>query len=261
MVENVRKAIKIDEHVPDSLITSMVDDVFYVLKSSFRRATLTSSMNTVLSILSDAMNLLSNEYQEALQHKMREPNLGTGTEIATTLDNMDVSSEYVLKIRHGIEEQCVEIFPALADREKIKSCFSELGERSTGFKQALNAGIEQLISTVTPRIRHVLNIVGTISYEISEAEYVENEANGDSFVHLIIDFIVKRLEVIMMQKKFIQLGGLQLDRDARSLVSHFSGMTQRTVRDKFARLTQISTILNLEKVYEILDFWGRMQDP
>ncbi|CAM8963948.1 unnamed protein product [Rhodiola kirilowii] len=51
------------------------------------------------------------------------------------------------------------------------------------------------------------------------------------------------------------------DRDARTLVSHFSGMTQRTVRDKFARLTQMATILNLEKVSEILDFWGENSGP
>ncbi|KAI8025628.1 Conserved oligomeric Golgi complex subunit 4 [Camellia lanceoleosa] len=41
-----------------------------------------------------------------------------------------------------------------------------------------------------------------------------------------------------------------------ALVSHLSSMTQRTVRDKFACLTQMATILNLEKVSEILDFWG-----
>ncbi|KAI3920503.1 hypothetical protein MKX01_000842 [Papaver californicum] len=252
MVENVRKAIKIDEHAPDSLITSMVDDVFYVLKSSCRRAILTSSMNTVLAILSGAMNLLSNEYQEALQHKMREPNLGaklflggvgvqkTGTEIATALITL------------------MSVFPAPADREKIKSCLSELGEMSTGFKQALNAGMEQLVSTVTPRIRPVLDIVGTVSYELSEAEYAENEVN-DPWVQKLLHAVetnatwrhhptmIHLLEVIMMQKKFSQLGGLQLDRDARALVSHFSGMTQRTVRDKFARLTQMATILNLEK--------------
>ncbi|KAK6918694.1 Conserved oligomeric Golgi complex, subunit 4 [Dillenia turbinata] len=299
MVENVRKAINIDEHVPDSLTTSMVDDVFYVLQSCCRRAISTSNINSVLAVLSGTINLLSNEYQEALQQKIREPNLGaklflggvgvqkTGTEIATALNNMDVSSDYVLKLWHEIEEQCGEVFPAPADREKVKSCLSELGEMSNNFKQALNAGMEQLVATVTPRIRPVLDNVGTISYELSEAEYADNEVNDpwvqrllhsvennvawllplmtannyDSFVHLVIDFIAKRLEVIMMQKRFNQLGGLQLDRDARALVSHFSGMTQRTVRDKFARLTQMATILNLEKVSEILDFWGENSGP
>ena len=180
-----------------------------------------------------------------------------------------------------------QVFPAPADREKVKSCLSELGDMSSTFKQALSAGLEQLVATVTPRIRPLLDSVATISYELSEAEYADNEVNDpwvqrllhavetnvawlqplmtannyDSFVHLVIDFIVKRLEVIMMQKRFSQLGGLQLDRDTRALVSHFSGMTQRTVRDKFARLTQMATILNLEKVSEILDFWGENSGP
>ncbi|KAG6784924.1 hypothetical protein POTOM_010638 [Populus tomentosa] len=299
MVENVRKAIKIDEHVPDSLTTSTVDDVFYVLQSCLRRAISTSNVNSVIAVLSAAGSLLSNEYHEALQQKMRELNLGaklflggvgvqrTGTEFATALNNMDVSGEYVLKLKHEIEEQCAEAFPASADRERVKSCLSELGDVSNTFKQALNAGMEQLVATVTPRIRPVLDSVATISYELSEAEYADNEVNDpwvqrllhsvetnvswlqplmtannyDSFVHLVIDFIVKRLEVIMMQKRFSQLGGLQLDRDVRALVSHFSSMTQRTVRDKFARLTQMATILNLEKVSEILDFWGENSGP
>lgn len=299
MVENVRKAIKIDEHVSDSLTTSMVDDVFYVLQSCCRRAISTSKSESVVSVLNGAANLLGNEYLEALQQKMREPNLGaklflggvgvqkTGTEIATALNNIDVSCEYILKLRHEIEEQCAEVFPAPADREKIKSCLSMLGETSNIFKQALNAGMDHLVGTITPRIRPIVDSVGTISYELSEAEYAENEVNDpwvqrllhavetnaawlqpvmtannyDTFVHLIIDFITKRLELIMMQKRFSQLGGLQLDRDTRALVSHFSSMTQRTVRDKFARLTQMATILNLEKVSEILDFWGENSGP
>lgn len=299
MVENVRKAIQIDEHVPDSLTTSMVEDVFYVLQSCCQRSISTSNINSVVVVLSSALSLLGNEYNEALQQKMREPNLGaklflggvgvqkTGTEIATALNNVDVSSEYAVKLRQQIEEQCAEVFPAPADRERVKSCLSELGEMSNNFKKVLNVGMEQLVATITPRIRPILDNVATISYELSETEYAENEVNDpwvqrllhsvetnivwlqplmtannyDSFVHLVIDFIVKRLEVIMMQKRFSQLGGLQLDRDARALVSHFSSMTQRTVRDKFARLTQMATILNLEKVSEILDFWGENSGP
>ena len=52
---------------------------------------------------------------------MREPNLGaklflggvgvqkTGTEIETSLNNIDVSSEYVLKLKHEIKERCTEV--------------------------------------------------------------------------------------------------------------------------------------------------------
>ncbi|KAB2077940.1 hypothetical protein ES319_A06G127600v1 [Gossypium barbadense] len=299
MVENVRKAIGIDEHVSDSLTTSMVDDVFYVLQSCLRRAISTSNISSVVAVLSGASSLLNNEYYEALQLKLREPNLGaklilggdgvqkTGTEIATALNNIDLSSEYVLKLKHEIEEQCAEVFPAPVEREKVKFCLSELADLSNTFRQALNAGMEQLVATVTPRFRPVLDSVATICYELSESEYADNEVNDpwlqrllhaveinvawlqplmtgnnyDAFVHLVLDFIVKRLEVIMTQKRFSQLGGLQLDRDTRALVSHFSGMTQKTVRDKFARLTQMAAILNLEKVSEILDFWGENSGP
>ncbi|XP_071706957.1 conserved oligomeric Golgi complex subunit 4-like [Rutidosis leptorrhynchoides] len=299
MVENVRKAIKIDEHVQDSLTTSMVDDVFYVLQSCCRRSISTSNINSVIAALSGAVSLLGGEYNDALQQKMREINvegklfLGgvgmqmTGIDIAIALNNMDVSSEYALKLRHEIEDQCANVFPAPADREKIKSCVSELGETSNGFKKALVAGLEHLVGLITHRIRPVLDNVATVSYELSESEYAENEVNDpwvqrllhavetntgwlqplmtgnnyDSCVHLVIDFIVKRLEVIMMQKRFSQFGGLQLDRDVRALVSYFSGVTQRTVRDKFARLTQMAMILNLEKVSEILDFWGENSGP
>lgn len=47
---------------------------------------------------------------------------------------------------------------------------------------------------------------------------------------------------------FFQLGGLQFDKEVRSLIQYLTNITEWTVRDKFARVTQIATILNLEKV-------------
>lgn len=284
MVENVKKAIAIDEHQRDSLTTSMVDDVFFILQSCCRRAISTGSMNSVFAVLSGATSLLSREYQEALQQKLRG-SIGvqkTGAQIAIALNNIDVSAEYVLKLRHEIEEQCGQEFPAPADREKVKSCLSELTEMHNVFRRLLMSGMDQLVSTITPRVRPVLDTVATVSYELSDSEYEENELNDpwvqkllhavetnmtwlqpsmtsdnyDLFVHLAIDFIVKRLEVIMMQKRFTQLGGLQLDKEVRAMVNHFSEMSQRPVRDKFSRLSQMTTLLNFEKVSEILDFWG-----
>lgn len=47
---------------------------------------------------------------------------------------------------------------------------------------------------------------------------------------------------------FPQLGGLQFDKELRSLVAYLTTVTTWTIRDKFARLTQMATILNLERV-------------
>ncbi|KAJ3683805.1 hypothetical protein LUZ60_014032 [Juncus effusus] len=294
MVENVRKAIKIDELVEDGVTTSMVDDVFFVLQSCCRRAISTGSITSMLAVLAGATSLLINEYQDALQQRTREPNLSaklflggvgvqkTGTEFATALNNIDISSEYVLKLRHEIEDLCAEAFPSQTDRERVKSCLSELADISNTFKRMLNSGLDQLLQSVGPRIRPVLDSVATVSYELTDSDYAENEANDpwahkllhsidstvswlqpyltpnnyDSLIHLLIDFVVKRLEVIMMQKRFSQLGGLQLDKEVRGLINHFSEMSQRPVRDKFSRLSQVATILNFERVSEILDFWG-----
>lgn len=44
MVENVKKAIRIDEFTGEGVTTSMVDDVFYVLQSCCRRAVATSNV-------------------------------------------------------------------------------------------------------------------------------------------------------------------------------------------------------------------------
>lgn len=52
------------------------------------------------------------------------------------------------------------------------------------------------------------------------------------------------------------MGGLILDKEIRSLVSYMSNATSWSIREKFSRLTQIALILNLEKVTEILEYWG-----
>lgn len=47
---------------------------------------------------------------------------------------------------------------------------------------------------------------------------------------------------------FPQLGGLQFDKELRSLIAYLTTVTTWTIRDKFARLSQMATILNLERV-------------
>lgn len=52
------------------------------------------------------------------------------------------------------------------------------------------------------------------------------------------------------------MGGLQFDREVRSLVSFLTSVTTWSVRDRFSKLTQMSTVLNLETVAEMSDIWG-----
>ena len=45
-----------------------------------------------------------------------------------------------------------------------------------------------------------------------------------------------------------QLGGVQFDNSLRILIGYFSSLTEWAIRDKFSRLSQMGTILNLERV-------------
>ena len=64
----------------------------------------------------------------------------------------------------------------------------------------------------------------------------------------LIDFNIHEMNLILNFIVSNQLGGLQFDKELRSLVGYLTAVTQWTIRDKFARLTQIATVLNLEKV-------------
>ena len=128
-----------------------------------------------------------------------------------------------------------------------------------------------------------IDALSSVSFNVSDSEYAVHEAEGpgwlsdllarmedhlswlrtmltsqnyESLVHSVLGHVAKRIEALLLQKRFNQLGGLLLEKDVRTLVNFTSNLTQRTVRDKFARLSQMGTLLNLETPQEVLDYWG-----
>lgn len=55
------------------------------------------------------------------------------------------------------------------------------------------------------------------------------------------------------------MGGLQFDKELRVLVGYLTSVTTWTIRDKFARLTQMATVLNLEKVGTMYTYGMRLK--
>lgn len=54
----------------------------------------------------------------------------------------------------------------------------------------------------------------------------------------------------------LQLGGVQLDKEMRALIQYLSSTTNWSIRDKFARISQISTIINVENLAEFQELWN-----
>lgn len=75
-----------------------------------------------------------------------------------------------------------------------------------------------------------------------------NSRNYDALVSLVATDATARLERAIKKTTFNRVGGLVLDQEVRALGSYLTAATSWSVRDKMIRLTQIATLLNLEKV-------------
>jgi len=49
---------------------------------------------------------------------------------------------------------------------------------------------------------------------------------------------------------------MQLENELRHIITYLSSTSSRTVRHQFAKLLQISRLLNFERPTELLDYWG-----
>lgn len=75
--------------------------------------------------------------------------------------------------------------------------------------------------------------------------------NYDALVSVVATDATTRLERAIKKSNFNRLGGLVLDQEVRALGSYLTASTSWSVRDKMIRLTQIATLLNLEKVIKL----------
>ena len=80
--------------------------------------------------------------------------------------------------------------------------------------------------------------------------------NFDALVSILSHDVTSRLERAIKKCVFNRLGGLILDLEIRALGSYLASATSWSIRDKLVRLTQIATLLNLEQVAELADYWN-----
>ncbi len=129
------QAIRIDEAVPDSLTSSMVDDAFFVLLKAGRRSMGTGKAPSVVAILNQINSLLASLYRSALASKLAgaagrlaaaaptEPGEAPGTgaaAAAVAFNNAEVSAGYVVKLRQQLEDLAAQCFYQANDRDRIK---------------------------------------------------------------------------------------------------------------------------------------------
>jgi len=107
----------------------------------------------------------------------------------------------------------------------------------------------------------VQNLISTLDSTLKSLKKSLTNSNYESCIGITCFELSLRYEKVVLKSTFNRLGGLQFDKELRSLIQYLTSITEWTVRDKFARLSQIATILNLEKVSELLDYWGENSGP
>ncbi|KAF7660583.1 hypothetical protein LDENG_00279330 [Lucifuga dentata] len=273
----------------NSLLESDFREVLYnKLHQGFPATTLQDIQRGV----SSAVSLMQSSLQQGKFNTLGiESTEDAKAAFLVTLNNVEVCSENITTLKRNLENDCSKVFmqgAGAGEQAKIESCLSDLVNTSSKFKDLLQEGLTELNTTaIKPQVKPWISSFLSISHNIEEEEFNEYEANDpwvqqlivnleqlmaefkmalspviyDTLTSLMTSLISIEMEKTVLKCSFSRLGGLQFDKELRSLVAYLTTVTTWTIRDKFSRLTQMATILNLERVTEILDYWGVNSGP
>jgi len=308
MSENVAKAVELDTMESDQLTTSMLDDVFFIVKKCVKRAAVSNSVDGICAVINNACTLLESDFCRVFQDQIKLGFPSTYLDQAYSvlvssiekgklganetdkqrqiylayLNNAESGVEYIARLQSSIEADLASIASATGQQTaKMSSCLSGLAAVSNKLTSVLDSGMAALrTAAVKPRIKPWIDAFVSTSHNINDEQLGENEANDpfvqalvlnldgliksfkqcltpgnyDSLVMIVAGEVTTQLEKSVLKSIFSRAGGLQFDREVRTLSSFLTSVTTWTIRDKFSRLSQMAAILNLESVQEVSDY-------
>ena len=230
------------------------------------------------------MNVIQTSFQEG--YKMAAAQATGDSERQKTVFLIAVNSaenatDYITRLTSALQSELKSLVSQKSqhEKDKVENCLAGLPAVGIKLQAVLEQGIQQLRQAVVkPRIKPwVDTFLG--GHEINEEGYADSEANDpfvqnlilnldglltsfkrsltpknyDALVNILVVEVTLQLEKAVFKSKFSRLGGLLFDREVRSLVAYFTNVTTWSIRDKFSRLTQMATILNLESLSEVAD--------
>uniref|UniRef100_A0A8H7Y2D9 Conserved oligomeric Golgi complex subunit 4 n=1 Tax=Psilocybe cubensis TaxID=181762 RepID=A0A8H7Y2D9_PSICU len=202
------------------------------------------------------------------------------------LNDFDVSTSHLERLIHDLVESS--LIPQHFTEESqalVKEQVTGLSSLTNRLKSSLRSGIEQLFNQLLrPKLRNFIpEIFKDISYVLDEdgystADYHDlarkrfiktweslvdgykdtfSEANYRLFIGLVLDVLLKPWEKTVMSLKYTELGAVRFDRDLRAIIAYLSSQTTfGDIREKFLRLQQISTLLNLDADEDVDEFYN-----
>lgn len=191
------------------------------------------------------------------------------------------------RIRDFVQKEAERLFKGAGDEHamrKIASCCEDIAAMEKRFRMTLADVVDQVgRQQAFPRVRGYVEtaLAARPTYELSQSDYAQLEATDSAFLQLglsvaqlsaqyrallsatnyesvlgpIAGALAEALEAGVTQRRFTQLGVLQLDRDLRTLQAQLTPLNPRLVREKLARLSQVVLFLGVDRVEEAAELW------
>lgn len=216
MEESVIKGIALDAYEVGQLCSSMVDDVFFIVRKCIRRSIGTQSIDGICAVINNGASCLEQEFLNALkgplkagypsgyidlaqaynafQSSIQQGKIQTSdTEVArtkfiVTLNNADKSTEYIETLHKNMGEEIKISFSSMSvhKKEMIESCLSGLKSVGDSLKAVIEFGMQQLRSSaLKPRINPWIDQFQSYNHMMTEEELAAYEA-GETFIQFLI---------------------------------------------------------------------------
>ncbi|KAH9001665.1 COG4-domain-containing protein [Lactarius akahatsu] len=202
------------------------------------------------------------------------------------LNDLDVSASHMDRLVKDLLAAAV--IPQSFSTEEVDAARASISSFSNivpKFQSILRVGVEQLFNQLLrPKLRTLLtDVYKDVSYVLDDdaytaAEYQDvvrkrfikaweglvdgykeslTENNYHLFFGLALDVLIRPWEKLVSSQKYNELGAVRFDRDLRAVTTYLSSQTAfGDVRDKFVRLQQISTLLNLDQEEDVDEFYN-----
>ncbi|KIK63178.1 hypothetical protein GYMLUDRAFT_95807 [Collybiopsis luxurians FD-317 M1] len=205
---------------------------------------------------------------------------------AVILNDLDLSSSHLERLIREISNiEAIARYFLISEQSAVKDHIASLSSLVTKFRSLSRVGIEQSFNQLMrPKLRtFITEIYKDVSYVLdddaySNAEYHDvvrkrfikswdalmddykdsfTDANFRLLFGLMLDAILRPWERYMMSFKFTELGAIRFDRDLRSINTYLASQTAfGDGREKFVRLQQMSTLLNLDSEEDVDEFYN-----
>uniref|UniRef100_A0A8D2DPP7 Conserved oligomeric Golgi complex subunit 4 n=1 Tax=Sciurus vulgaris TaxID=55149 RepID=A0A8D2DPP7_SCIVU len=285
MRETVNKAVALDTYEKGQLTSSMVDDVFYIVKKCIGRALSSSSIDCLCAMINLATTELEADFRDVLCNKLRmgfpattlqdiqrgvtsavnimHSSLQQGKfdtkgiestdeaklSFLVTLNNVEVCSENISTLKKTLESDCTKLFSQGIGGEqaqaKFDSCLSDLAAVSNKFRDLLQEGLTELNSTAVKP-----QVQPWINTFLSVSHNIEEEEFNDYEAN----------------DPWVQQFILNLEQQ----MAEFKASLSPVIYDSLTSLMTSLVAVELEKVVlkstfnrvtEILDYWGANSGP